>query len=233
MPKPTTAAPVILPTVQTAKQPTVVRVARKQDYLRLEKVEVEDVRERFVETSGKTWYRIICRGVTNKEDGSPCVLAADKATWKGTVPTRGCCVTIEAKRSKKGPWWFLRLLTIVAAKPAEQIVPVKKKEYHPHQPTPTQSASWREKQERGLGEEQRKVYAAYASRPGGATRQQVVEITRLPINVVCARTNELLKTGLLIDTGKRVINPASGKWVEVLKVQDEPQQSLNRFLGGS
>ena len=121
---------------------------------------------------------------------------------------------------------FLRL-------PAERIVPVKEKQYHPHRPTPTQLQSWRQKQESGLGEEQRRVYAAYAAHPEGLTRMQAAEITHLPINVICARVNELLKLGLLFDAGKRVINPASGKWVEVLKVQDEPQQSLEQFAEGS
>ena len=43
-----------------------------------------------------------------------------------------------------------------------------------------------------------------ASRDADHTRQELVKLTGLPINVVCGRVNELLKPGLLVETVKRV-----------------------------
>lgn len=85
----------------------------------------------------------------------------------------------------------------------------------------TQRAAWEDIQER-LPDKRAKVFGIIRIVVGGLTLWEIAANLNWTINCVSGRVTELKKAGLIRDSGKRRINPDSGKagivWIENVKI---------------
>ena len=62
-----------------------------------------------------------------------------------------------------------------------------------------------------LPEKRQQVYSVIASRPEGMALFEVAKALRWPVHCVSGRITELREAGYIEDSGKRRVNPDSGK----------------------
>lgn len=81
----------------------------------------------------------------------------------------------------------------------------------------TQREAWSDLQE-NIGDKQRKVFDVIKNSDSGVALFQIANRLNWPINRVSGRVTELKNASLIEDSGKRVVNPDSGKKAIVWKV---------------
>jgi predicted transcriptional regulator len=84
----------------------------------------------------------------------------------------------------------------------------------------TQLSSWEDLQD-SLGARQMKVFSVIKARKKGLTSVEVAKIMKVPINCVVGRITELNNKGLVLDSGRRALNPDSGRKIIVWEAKND------------